>query len=387
MNNAGWWRVARFGMFVHWGLYSIPGRGEWLMYCEQVAKSEYEKLARDFNPQRYQPEEWVKLAKSAGMKYIVLTTRHHDGFALFDSKVSDFTAPKTAAGRDLVAPFVAACRKHDMRVGLYYSLLDWRHKAYFQGPRKNPKAWNAFIRYIYAQVEELMTQYGKIDVLWYDGGWPYSASEWQARALNAMVRKHQPGILINDRSKTPEDFDTRGEQYIVVNNERDWECCMPLYDFWWGHIPGDRQPKAPQKIVTNLALCAGHGGNYILSIGPKPDGAVTTRDRNILYAVGKWMRQNGESIYGTAAGVSNISPTPLVTTFGSVTVKPGKIYLHVFYWHKEFAVPGVPFTVKKAFFLKNGGKVNFRQEDRKVYIGNLPRRPIDPYDSVIVLGQ
>jgi alpha-L-fucosidase len=385
MKKAEWWRASRFGMVVHWGLYSIPGRGEWLMYCEQTPQSEYEKLAREFNPQRYNPEEWVQLAKSAGMKYVILTTRHHDGFALFDSKVSDFTAPKTAAGRDLVAPFVAACRKHNMRIGLYYSLLDWRHQAYFQGPRKNPNGWKEFIRYIHVQVGELMTQYGKVDILWYDGGWPYSAADWRARELNAMVRKHQPDIMINDRSKMPEDFDTQGEQHVVINSPRDWECCMPLYDFWWGHIPGDRYLKTPRTLVTNLAACAGHGGNYLVSIGPRPDGSVAARDSKILHAVGKWLKRNGASIYGTAAGVSNVSPTPLMTTFGSVTTKPDKIYLHVFYWHKEFTAPDVPFTVKKAFFLQNRAKVNFRQDGRKVYIGNLPHKPVNPYDAVIVL--
>lgn len=385
MEKIDWWRDARFGMFIHWGLYSILGRGEWAMWCERIPKEEYAKLADSFLAERYNPEEWVRFAKKTGMKYMVLTTRHHDGFCLFDSKLSDFTTVKTAAKRDLTAEYVEACRKHGMKIGLYYSLLDWRYDTYRSGPAKDPSGWKEFIEYIHRQVEELMTNYGKIDLLWYDGGWPYTLEDWQSKKLNAMVRKHQPDILINDRSGTPEDFDTRAEQFIQVSGNRDWECCMPLSDFWWGYIPGDRHGKAAYEVIRNLAICAGHGGNYILNIGPKPDGTVVKRDVQVLSEVGAWLGKNGESIYGTRQGVSNEALTPLVTTFGSVTTKSGMTYLHMFYWHREFAVPGVSGKVKEAYFLKNRQKVEFSQSGDKVFIKNLPPSPLDKYNTVIVL--
>ncbi|MCX8183670.1 MAG: alpha-L-fucosidase, partial [Crenarchaeota archaeon] len=219
-----WWVEARFGMFIHWGLYAIPARGEWVMYCERIPKNEYARLAQKFNPKRFDADKWVELAKQAGARYMVLTTRHHDGFCLWDSSVSDFTSVKTAARRDFVAEYVEACRKAGMRIGFYYSLLDWRWPAYWDGPEKNPEGWKEFRNYVHAQVRELLTNYGKIDILWYDGGWPHSPDAWGSEQLNAMVRSLQPEIIINNRSGLPGDFDTP-EQRIEVSH-RPWEACM-----------------------------------------------------------------------------------------------------------------------------------------------------------------
>ena len=383
MDRIAWWREARFGMFVHWGLYSIPGRGEWWMWWEKTTAEELNQLADSFNPNKYKPSNWIRLAQQAGMKYMVLTTRHHDGFSLFDSKASDFTSTKTACGRDLVKEYVKACRKHGMPVGLYYSLLDWRFDAYHKGPQKDPTGWRKFIDYVHAQVEELMTNYGKIDLLWYDGGWPWTPGDWQSEKLNAMVRRLQPDILINDRSGTPEDFCTQSEQ-MVTPHERDWECCMPLYDFWWGHIPGDSHYKTPYDVIRNLTIAASHGGNYILSIGPKADGSLNPRDGRILRQVGGWLEKNGESIYGTSQGVSNVSPAPLVTPFGGITRKPGKLYLHVLYWHPEFPVADIKEKVTAARFLETGAPVSFSQQGERLWIRNLPAKPLNPYNTVIV---
>ncbi len=384
MARIDWWVEARCGMYVHWGLYSIPGRGEWMMWCERTPKEEYARLADQFTPDKFNPEEWVKLARDAGMKYMVFTTRHHDGFSLFDSRVSEFTSVKRAAKKDFVADYVEACRKHGMRVGLYYSLLDWRYDAYAAGPSRDPRGWREFTGYVHAQVEELMRNYGKIDILWYDGQWPYTAEDWRSAELNAMVRKCQPDILINDRSRLPEDFGTQSEQTIHVA-DRPWECCMPLNDFWWGYQPGDRHLKTPYTVIRNLAVCASHGGNYILNVGPRPDGSVMERDAEILREAGRWLAANGESIYGTSGGVSNASPTPLLTTFGGLTRKPGTVYVHVFYWHREFCVVDVPEKIKKAYFLKDGTAVDFSQSGDRVLLKNLPDEPLDNQDTVIVL--
>ena len=220
-----WFHQARFGMFIHWGLYSVLSRGEWVMLAERIPKEEYAKLAEQFNPGDFSADAWVKLAQEAGMKYIVLTTRHHDGFCLFDSKVSDFTSVKTAAKRDFVAEYVEACRKAGMRVGLYYSLLDWRFPGYHEGREKNPTSTAAMVEQAHSQVKELMGDYGKIDVLWYDGGWVPGvdvkdvAQYWRAEELNRMVRELQPEIITNNRSGQDEDIDTRNKMLLPQKRE------------------------------------------------------------------------------------------------------------------------------------------------------------------------
>ncbi len=241
-----WFSEARFGMFIHWGIYSIPARGEWVMNVEQIPAGEYALFSDEFNPDRFNADEWVNLAKKAGMKYIVLTTRHHDGYSLFDSKVSDFTSVKRKAKRDFVAEYVKACRRAGMKIGFYYSLLDWRWPAYFNGPLKDPEGWAKLVEYVHTQVKELCTQYSKIDILWYDGEWIPEikhnrtltkqeqsleiARYWRSEELNAMVRKLQPRIIINNRSGLPEDFDTP-EQYIAPSDPgRLWESCMTMND-------------------------------------------------------------------------------------------------------------------------------------------------------------
>ncbi|MCS7120212.1 MAG: alpha-L-fucosidase [Candidatus Bathyarchaeota archaeon] len=373
-----WFNQARFGMFIHWGLYSLLARGEWVRYHERIPFSEYRRLASKFNPRRYRPEEWVNLAQEAGMRYMVLTARHHDGFSLFDSKVSDFTAPKTAAKRDLVAEYVEACRKNGMRIGFYYSLLDWRFKAYFEGPQKDPEGWSKFLEYVHTQVKELCTNYGKIDILWYDGAWPWSAEDWRSAELNEMVRRLQPDILINDRSKIPGDFSTP-EQRISPPPEPDrmWETCMTMNDNW-GYSAADRNYKSVRRLIMNLVQCAKDGGNYLLNVGPKADGTIPTESITRLKKIGKWMRANGESVYGTerCCQFSN--------TVGLMTAKGNIAYLHVFRWPgSKITISCVKNKVLSAKLLANGEKVKFEQMEDRVTFRNLPKKAPDPLDSVI----
>lgn len=352
------------------------------MYQERIPKEEYRKLADRFNPENYNPEEWVKLAKEAGMKYMVLTTRHHDGFSLFDSQVSDFTAPKSPAGRDLVREYVEACRKHDMKVGFYYSLLDWRYDAYFHGPQKDPQGWKELVSYMHAQVEELMTNYGKIDILWYDGAWPYTAEDWQSQKLNEMVRRLQPHIIINNRSQLPEDFDTP-EQHVPGHfpspdaPKRDWESCMTLNDHW-GYCKGDNNWKHPRIVIWNLARCASGGGNYLLNVGPKSDGTIPSESVDILKEVGKWVDKNGESIYGTVR-------TKVGFPHGVTTLKDNKLFIHVFYWNNEFALAPCKIDIKKAYFLDSGAEVKYTVKGERIMFSELPDEAPDPLDTVIVL--
>ena len=180
-----WWADARYGMFVHWGLYAIPARGEWVMYQEHILPAEYARLADQFNPSGYDPDAWVRLAREAGMRYMVLTSRHHDGYSLFDSEVSSFSATKRAAGRDLLRAYVEACHRGGMPVGFYYSLLDWRYPAYFRGPQRDPEGWVTLVDYVHSQARELCTNYGQLDILWYDGAWPRQSQEvwrWSGRS-------------------------------------------------------------------------------------------------------------------------------------------------------------------------------------------------------------
>ncbi len=375
-----WFNEARFGMFIHWGVYSIPARGEWVRYVERIPSAEYEKLAAEFNPKKYNPEDWVDLAQEAGMKYMVLTTRHHDGYSLFDSQVSDFTAPKTAAKRDLVAEYVEACRKKGMRIGFYYSLLDWRYRAYFDGPQKDPDGWAEFRDYVHAQVRELCTNYGKIDVMWYDGAWPWKPEDWRSAELNAMVRKLQPDILINNRSRLPEDFGTP-EQKIEPSKEaeRMWETCMTMNDNW-GYSAADENWKSVRQLIMNLVRCAKDGGNYLLNVGPKPDGTIPLPSVTRLKEIGKWMNVNGESIYGSER--CNLSGGMI----GMTTAKGTTAYLHVFRWPgRQITIASLKNKVLSAHLLATGEDVEAEQQEDRVFLKNLPAEPPDPYDSVIAL--
>jgi alpha-L-fucosidase len=384
-----WFNEARFGMFIHWGLYSLLERGEWVMFCERIPVKEYSKLTRRFHPPRsFKVESWVKLARQTGMKYMVLTTRHHDGFCLFDSKVSDYTAAKSPAKRDFIAEYVEACRRHGLRVGLYYSLLDWRFPGYFDR-QEYPDSFDAMVEQVHQQVRELMTNYGKIDILWYDGNWipgvePKDlAACWRSEELNRMVRTLQPDIVINNRSSLDEDIDTP-EQHVTASGEgRCWESCMTIGDpVGWGYVRCNPNLKTAPQLIQYLVTAASEGGNYLLNIGPKADGSVQPEFVNLLGQVGKWMKKNGASIYGServntfAAGI-----------IGKTTMRGNKLYLHVFRWPGETAVvPGIANEVHSARFLANGRKIRLQKtRDGKVILKGLPRNPPDRIDTVIEL--
>ena len=374
-----WWNDARFGMFIHWGVYSIPARGEWVMHVEKIPVEEYAKFAQQFNPKRYDPDEWAALAKEAGMRYMVLTSRHHDGFSLFDSKVSDFTAPKTAARRDLIRAYVQACRKAGMKVGFYYSLLDWRWPAYWAGPEKDPEGWSKLVAYVHAQVRELCTNYGKIDILWYDGAWPHSAEAWHSAKLNAMVRKLQPHIIINNRSGLPEDLDTPEQHMTASQAGRAWESCMTMNDHW-GYCRGDRNWKTTTQLIHNLTACGSGGGNYLLNVGPRPDGTIPPDSVRRLKEIGAWMKVNGESIYGCGRAPFGGGAV------GVTTAKGNTVYLHVHHWPgEEICIVGVQPSVKSARILATGKPAKVSQSVDRLCITGLPKNAPDPHDAVIVL--
>lgn len=378
-DKLAWWHEARFGMFIHWGLYAIPARAEWVMYLERIPRVEYAKLAERFKPERFDADEWVEIAKRAGMKYIVLTTRHHDGFSLFNSKVSEFNSVRTAAGKDLVAEYVDACRRADMRIGFYYSLLDWRWDAYWKGPEKDPEGWTKFLGYVHKQVEELCTNYGKIDILWYDGAWPYAAKDWRSEDLNAMVRRLQPEILVNNRSLALGDFETP-EQHIPwwETPGKPWESCMTMNDSW-GYFENDRNWKTPRQLIQTLATCVSLGGNFLLNVGPRADGSFPPEALERLEEVGRWTRANSESIYGAGR-------CPFTTSVGVMTSKGNIAYVHAFRWTRDgICVAGVGNKVESACVLSTQEEVKVLQEGDRVFLKGLPRLAPDPYDTVIAM--
>jgi len=392
-----WFNEARFGMFIHWGLYSIPARGEWVMLLERIAPEECAKLSEKFNPTKFNPDSWAKLAKEAGMRYMVLTTRHHDGFCLFDSKVSDFTSVKAAAKRDFVASYVKACRKFGLKVGFYYSLLDWRFPGYFNR-EKDPQSFKAMVDQVHGQVKELMTNYGKIDYLFYDGEWipgveikrtlteqgesSETARLWRSKELNAMVRRLQPGIIINNRSGLPEDVDTP-EQYVIASKEgRGWESCMTIGDsHGWGYIKNSPNLKTIPQLIQYLITAASGGGNYLLNVGPKPDGTIQSEFATILKEIGKWMRVNSESVYGSERIPAGFGTGIL----GMATAKGNTAYFHVFRWPGEVAtISGIKNNVLSAKILGTTRKIRFEKKDNGLLVlKGLPKNPPDKYDTVI----
>ncbi|MEN6663748.1 MAG: alpha-L-fucosidase [Phycisphaerae bacterium] len=366
-----WWREARFGMFIHYGLYAQMGRGEWVMNRERIPAAEYDALADTFAPKRGCADEWAAAAKAANMKYVVLTTKHHEGFCLWDTQQTDFNSVKRGPHRDIVAEYVAACRKAGLRVGLYYSLMDWRHadgaKAY-----NNEKARQRLVDFTHNCVRELMTNYGKIDVLWYDVMWPLkTADRWRASELNAMARKLQPDILINNRTGLPEDFCTP-EGHIKPEEGKAWESCM-TFNGSWGYVPmAPEEWLSPKKVLEMLRQCANGGGNLLLNIGPEGDGTVPALAIDRMTRVGKWLRQYGEAVYGQFdpikelegwAGIGWWSRRGNTCYYWITAVWPGQ----------SFSIGGLLTKVKSVKLMPTDKPLPFTQTKDRLLIQGLPK--------------
>jgi len=390
-----WFHQARFGMFIHYGLYSLLERGEWVMFTERIPTAEYARLADRFRASRFDAAALARLARRAGMKYMVLTTRHHDGFCLYDSRVSDFTTVRTACGRDLVGEFVRACRTEGLRVGLYYSLLDWRFPGYHERT-KYPESAEALVRQAHAQMEELMTRYGRIDLLFYDGGWlPDSLDAevygrfWRAKELNALVRRHQPQILINDRAGVAEDFDTPEQVVTASARGRGWVSCMTIGDHCtWGYARHNPNRKSVCQLLQYLVNAAAGEGNFLLNVGPKGDGSIVRDERVRLEAMGDWLAVNGEAIYGCRRCdlVGHGEPGIIDFSLLGPWTRKGQVgYWHIYRWPGREAVAQVVGTrALSAELLGAKGKLRLRQEHNgRLVITGLPPRPPSPYVNVL----
>jgi alpha-L-fucosidase len=398
-----WWRQARFGMFMHWGVYSIPGRGEWVQWAEQIPVGEYAKLADQFHPDHFDADAWAEIAKAGGMKYMVLTARHHDGFALFDDPESSFTAMKSAAHRDFVADYVKAVRKAGLRVGLYYSPLDWRFPGfYFPGIyRENAEELRAQYD---RQIGELASHYGKLDILWFDGGgnewlgfggveftgsgWksrpkdkPYSGSfDWQDVKTVGHLRQLQPEIVVNDRTNAPADFRSREGDAALggFDNQHPWELCTTITEGAWGY-QANAKVKPLKQLIQLLAGAAGRDGNMLLNVGPRPDGQIDPAQAQRVREIGAWLAKYGESIYETRGG-------PWLPGSYGVSTHNGKwVYLHLLQspMDGELTLPALPIRVVKASMLQ-GGEVPLTQTAKSIML-SIPTAMQTPMDTVIKL--
>jgi alpha-L-fucosidase len=370
-----WWREAKYGMFIHWGLYSLLCRDAWAMGDEDIPLTEYVELAKQFQPRPNAAREWAKLARASGMKYMVLTAKHHEGFCLFDSQLTDYCAPKQGPGRDLVREYVDAARAEGLRVGLYYSLMDWHHPDW-RLAKKDEAARKRFIQYTHGQIRELMSNYGKIDILWYDMAVPLDAKGWESEKMNKMVLDLQPEIIVNNRNLLAGDFSTPEQSTQATKG--DWESCMTMNDSW-GYVTGDNNWKSPSHLVQNLVDCARDGGNYLLNIGPKADGSIPEPSVRILGEVGQWLTRNGAAIYATDKCLF------LHGDICGFTRKENRLFIHVYFWPGEtVTVGGVKTEVRSAKLLASNQEVSYRQKGRQLIFSGLPAQAPDAPVTVIV---
>ncbi len=370
MRRMQWWHAAKFGMFIHFGVYSTIGRHEWVMEDEAIPVSEYAPHAATFNPVKNSARAWAKLAKAAGMKYMVMTSKHHEGFCNFDSKLTDYCAGKQGPGRDLAREYVEAARAEGLRVGFYYSLMDWHHP---DGARcaEDEEARKRFVEYTHGLIREILTNYGKIDVLWYDVAWPLDAKGWESERMNKMVFELQPDIIVNNRNKLPGDFSTPEQRIVAETGGRAWESCMTLNDSW-GYQRADDNWKSSKTVIRNLISCARDGGNYLLNIGPKQDGSIPEDSVRVLTEVGEWMKINGHTIYESDLCQVRRSNYASFTRIGNT------LYMHVHFWPGEYvAISGLKTKVKSAKLVKTGAALKFTQDDFRVRVLDLPMKAPD----------
>lgn len=378
-----WWTNDRFGMFIHWGLYALPARHEWVKNAERLSNEDYQKYFDNFNPDLYNPREWAKMAKAAGMKYAVITTKHHEGFCLFDSKFTDYKAPNTAIGKDLLKEWVEAFRAEGLKIGFYYSLIDWHHSDFtvdrYHPLRTDDKAklaelnknrdMSKYREYLHNQVRELLTNYGKVDILWLDFSYPgengKSNKDWDSEKLIKMVRQLQPGILVNDRLNL-ETYDdawdfTTPEQYKVskwpeVNGKKvAWETCQ-TFSGSWGYYRDENTWKDTKQLLVLLIESVSKGGNLLLNVGPTARGTFDQRAQARLKSMGEWMSLNNRSVYGCTQAPEELkAPDNTLLTYNA---KTNRLYIHLLdYPLQNLTLTGYAGKISYAQFLHDASEI------------------------------
>ncbi len=412
----GWWNEARFGMFIHWGLYAVPagewkgekvpGIGEWIMENGHIPVSEYEQLAKQFNPVKFNAEQWVQIAKNAGMKYIVITSKHHDGFCLWDTKYTDYdVVDATPFKRDILGELAQECRKQGIKLCFYHSIMDWHHPdaqapfypKYNDTSKSNPNFDRYVEYYLKGEIKELVHNYGPLGILWFDGEWVKDWTREMGWNMYDYCLSLQPDIIVNNRvgngrqgmrglSKSKEfagDYGTPEQEIPATGLPGvDWETCMTMNDTW-GYKSYDNNWKSCEDLLHKLVDIASKGGNFLLNVGPTAEGLIPGPSVERLAAIGEWMKVNSESIYGTTA--SPLGEVP----WGRCTAKPGKLYLHVFDWpaNGKLEVSGLKNKVKKAYLLadKKRAKLLVMHTNSEKVVVTVPSKAADPVNTVIVL--
>ncbi len=391
-----WWADARFGMFIHWGPVSLKGTEIGWSRGEQVPAAEYDQLYQQFNPTNFNAGQWVKIAKQAGMKYIVLTTKHHDGFCLWDTKLTDYDIMNTPFHRDVTKELAKACRQQGLVFCAYHSICDWRHPDYPLGspggkstkPDANMDRYNQYLK---DQLSELLKDYGPLGILWFDGEWESPWTVERGQDLYRHCRALQDSLIINNRVgkgregmagttaqtvENPSDYDTPEQTIGKFQDQRPWETCMTICN-QWAWKPNDEM-KSLQECLHALIRCAGGDGNLLFNVGPMPTGEIEPRQVGRLQEMGAWLAKNGESIYGTRGGPWKSTQTLASTRRGNV------VYLHVLRWQGEnLTLPSLPVKVRSASVL-SGGKATVIQDRDKLVI-SVPERYHQPVDTVVKL--
>jgi len=408
-----WWRDARFGMFIHWGLYAIPAgewndethHAEWIRTTAQIPIDTYDRFVDQFNPVKFNADRWARLAKQAGMKYIIITSKHHDGFCLFDSAHTEFDVMSTPFQRDIMKELAEACRRHGLRIGWYHSIMDWHHPDYL--PRRGWETdrptegadFDRYVQHLHKQVTELLTNYGDVGVMWFDGEWESTWNHEYGKALYDLCRRLQPDVIVNNRvdkgregmagltreGEFAGDFGTPEQEIPATGLPGvDWETCMTMNDHW-GWNRHDDNWKSTEDLIRKLSDIASKGGNFLLNIGPRPDGTFPQEAVERLEEIGAWMDVNGEAIHATEASPFGKLP------WGRCTVQhsdsgDATLYLHVFDWpgSRELVVPGLGNGVRGATLLATGERLAARRAGANVFI-ELPAAAPDPACSVVRL--
>ncbi|MEZ6097339.1 MAG: alpha-L-fucosidase [Pirellulaceae bacterium] len=412
-DKMAWWRHDRFGMFIHWGLYAVPagqwqgqpvsGTGEWIMNNARIPRTDYETLAGKFNPTAFDADAWVRMAGQAGMKYIVVTSKHHDGFCLFDSYGQYDIVNATPYAKDILRPLREACQRHDVKFCTYYSIMDWHHpsqvpskevdgRPMWNPTRIDPQQKATYTEYMKQHlrvlVEDLQTH-----VLWFDGEWPDWWTDEDGQALYRWLVERNPQLIVNNRigagrkgmsgftqdGSFAGDFGTPEQEIPATGVDADWESCMTMNDTW-GYSSTDRNWKSSEQLVRNLIDIASKGGNYLLNIGPKADGTFPDASVERLREIGDWMAVNSEAIYGTTAAI-------FLPEWGRVTCRKNSIYLHVFNWpsNGQLEIPLLERPIRRASLLaKPDVTLATKTTAGKITI-EVPREPVTKYATVVVL--
>ena len=392
-----WFREAKFGLFIHWGVYSMIGREEWARQLLQIPLKEYQYYADNFDPAQFNPDEWAALAKDAGVRYVIITSKHHDGFSIFDSAYTDYDIMHAKYGKDILGPLSASMKKAGMPLGFYYSIMDWHHPDYlprrpWEKDRTTKGAdFGRYMDFATNQIRELVTKYDPA-VLWFDGEWEHSNEEQRAFAIGKMLLEMKPALLINDRLFRREpgygDFGTP-ENYVPATGLRNpdgtprlWEACTTMNWNGWGYNRYETEFHSSSQLIRQLIEIVSKGGNLLLNVGPQPDGRIQADFAARLRRIGAWLQTNGEAIYGTTASVFDRLPF-----FGRCTVKGTTLYIHVMGWPAAgtIVLPGLKTAVRKAYLLADKARTLAVQRVAKDVVIALPARAVDPDATVVAL--